>query len=188
MKNLLIPGIIVLVFIFFLVPSIGSSLLSMLVSDPRPCEETPYASNCLCPEGEMRVSLDQARQARLRNLDIPETEWVHLSQEGMFFCESAELIIDPDQPSFNADILNYCQQRIRDEIPACETRDLSCSGVNNRLDIQWFLDGSTNNRHAFVECRENTSPTSHRVTFRCHVNLEDGSILSGVERFLSCVA
>lgn len=78
--------------------------------EPRNCNDTPYDKDCTCSEGQEKIS----------------GHWANLAT---FHCEeSAQLLIDPDSPTFESDAVEFVQEYLSTYCGAtCE--DLSCGNL-----------------------------------------------------------
>lgn len=86
-----IIGIIIIGMVFVMFPSLGSSIWSSVTDQPSSCEETPYAENCYCLEGERKIS-------------VP---WMGVPR---WSCENIEqLLIDPESSTFEEDSLVFVE-------------------------------------------------------------------------------
>ena len=86
-SSLVIIIIVALVFFPGLIESIGAAFSGQVSS----CEDTPYAENCICGEGERKVSLTVTGLTR-------------------YICEDLEqLLIDPDSPTFESDAIQFSE-------------------------------------------------------------------------------
>lgn len=112
-------------------PGLISSIASLLIGTPEPCSVTPYNGSCSCEEGELR----QQTLARI----IP-----------LYFCESADLLLDPNDPNFELDSINLASQTFRENFPECDS--YACNEPDTEWTVGFGLVDEYQRRDVQVEC------------------------------------
>jgi len=96
----LTPIIVILLIGVIFFPTLIESIYATVTGQEVSCNDAPYAPNCFCPEGFNK----QPTSTPLK-----------------VYCESDDLMFDPQSPTFQADSLAFAKSYLYEHFPDCDS-------------------------------------------------------------------
>ena len=146
----IVIAVVALIVIGFVMQMTGilGSLESMVT--PKPCDEAPYAGNCICASDEDRFAFG----------------WSGLTR---YICEPDIKLLDPDTPTFEADAIAHAQSYLNENYADCDM--ISCDIEGTR--IVSVLGQGKDERVALVECVDDVLDKTY---WRVYVDIYEGNL------------
>lgn len=140
--------ILVVVVALILFPGLFESIGALITGTVNYCYDAPFALNCICPEGTNK-----------QQTSIPFKS----------FCESNELMFDPQSPTFESDALTYAKNYLRANFPNCDSIDCP-EPAALLLDADITL--TPEHRAVYFECRNPSGQDYWEILF----SIETGNV------------
>ena len=151
----IVIAVVALIAIGFVLQTTGilGSLQSAVT--PKPCDEAPYASNCVCSLGYEKLV---GTYAGINH----------------YFCESEEKFIDPADLQFEQKVIDFAETTLSADYPNCNQKQCA----DGTWEVLWGTEKDFNklNRVINVECRTSITAYMGNIPARVTFDVEDGTI------------